>query len=118
MLSSSNPFQDPTNPGPVVLSNKLRFRPSNHLPVQQQGVSNREPQPEGDEADGTGALDVADTAQGTEADKMNEHHLPTTNRGSRNSSSKDLDAERAGSSPQDHQGSSRRHCRGVTTHQQ
>jgi hypothetical protein len=86
--------------------------------VQQQGVSKRERQPEGDEADGTGALDVTDAAQGAEGDKMNVHHLPTTNRGSRNSGSKDVDAERAGSSPQDHQGSSRRHCRGVTTHQQ
>ena len=88
------------------------------MQAQQQGVSVRERQQEGGVAEGTGATDMADAAPGAEADKMTVHHLPPTNRGSRNRSSKDGDAEWAGTSPKDRQDSSRRHRLGVTTHQQ
>ena len=101
-----------------LLSNKLQFRPSNPLPAQQQGVSKQDCQSEGGAAEGTGATDVADMAQGVAVGEMNVRHLPTTNRGSRNRGSKDVDAERADSSPNDRQDSSRRHRLGVTTHQQ
>ena len=61
-------------------------------------------------AEGTGATDVADAAQGAEADEMTVRHLPPTNR--------DKDAERAGSYSKDCQDTSRRHPPGVTINQQ
>ena len=66
-------------------------------------------------AEGTGATDVADAAQGVEADKMTVRHLPHTNR---ESSSKDKDVERADSYCKDHQDLSHRHRLGVTINQQ
>ena len=61
-----------------LLSNKLQFRPSNPLPAQQQGVSKQDCQSEGGAAEGTGATDVADMAQGVAVGEMNVRHLPTT----------------------------------------
>ena len=61
-------------------------------------------------AEGTGATDVADAAQGAEADEMTVRHLPPTNR--------DKDAERAGSYCKDRQDLSCRHRLGVTINQQ
>jgi hypothetical protein len=55
-------------------------------------------------------MDVADVAQGAEADKMTVRHLQPTNR--------DKDAERAGSYRKGRQDLTRRHCPGVTINQQ
>ena len=93
----------------------MQFQPSNPFLAQQQGVSKWEQQPEGDGAEITGAKDVADAAQGREADKMTLRHLPSTNR---NRSSKDEETERAVSSPKDRKDSSHRHHPGVTINQQ